>query len=520
MAGPKPNIQETLAAIYKSLEAGAFERAETIARHLQQAYPRRADVNDALGQVLLAAGLFDEAETYFRRAVEGEKNNPDYLGNLGRALRSMGRVTEAEPLLMRALAIAPRNFSTAWQLGKFCLDTGQGRRAIEFFGKAQTQAPPRAREAIRLDLIEALVGLGETEQAKTEIERGLSSGYYAPQLIAQLAALSRADAGGEVYRVIEEQLQRRDLLAKDRRVLLLSKGTILERGGDYDAAYDAIAQAKRTTASATDIEGFGRNAGLRVATFSQNMIESLGRLYGTPGNRYVFVVGLPRTGTTLVEQIISRHSEAGGMGELETMTYVAAQLRGVGPFSALGERLAAMGPAKVKALAAIYAGVAEHLAPGKKCVIDKMPHNFRHIGEIAILFPEARFIHCMRHPADSFISAFQNDMAPSHGYSYAPENYAAYYAHYMKLMDHWKKVLPGRFFDVSYETLVTKPRETIESLLSFLGLPWEEACLSPHEGKDTVRTFSNVQIRSPINAKSIGRWKPYAKYLAALTSAS
>jgi len=520
MAGPKPNIQDTLPVIHKSLEVGAFERAETIARHLQQAYPRRADVNDALGHVLLAMGRYEEAETYCRRAVASEKNNAVYLANLGRVLLSMGLVTEAEPLLRRALDLDQRLFLAAWQLGMFYFHAGKGEDAVVLFRKAQSLAPPRARDAIRLDLIDALVALGEREEAKAEIAAGLKAGRFTARLTSLLASVEKALPDSPVARLIEQQLERRDLLPEERSGLLLRKGTMLENAKSYDEAFTAFSAAKRQLTSATDIKAFAHDVDARIAFFTRGCIEELGSQYGAPGESHVFVLGLPRTGTTLVEQIISRHSQAGAMGELETMTYVTAQLRGGKPINQLKERLAELGPARVRELSALYDRVAEYLVPGKIRIVDKMPHHFRYIGEIAILFPHARFVHCLRHPADSFMSAFQNDMNAAHGYSYSPEAYAEYYAHYMRLMDHWKQVLPDRILTVPYETLAASPGPTISQLLAFLELPWEEACLSPHEGRNTVRTFSNMQVRSPINTSSIDRWKPYAKYLGALTAAN
>ena len=129
------------------------------------------------------------------------------------------------------------------------------------------------------------------------------------------------------------------------------------------------------------------------------------------------------------------------------------------------------------------------------------------LPEIAILFPDARFIDCTRHPGDTFISAIQTEMNEAHSYSYDPQDFALYHHHHRRLMQHWKQALPGRIFDLGYEELVTDPRGVVGELLAFLGLPWQEACLSPGANASTVRTFSRLQVKSAIHAGSVGRWK-------------
>lgn len=143
-----------------------------------------------------------------------------------------------------------------------------------------------------------------------------------------------------------------------------------------------------------------------------------------------------------------------------------------------------------------------------------MPHNFRHLGFIHLCFPNAKIIHCKRHPLDNFISAFQNAMNPFHGYAYNQVNYGEYYISYLRLMDHWKKVLPGSIYESQYEALTANPEVEVRNMLNFLGLPWEEACLKFNERESTVNTFSRLQIRNSINTGSVARWRNYEKHLS------
>ena len=156
----------------------------------------------------------------------------------------------------------------------------------------------------------------------------------------------------------------------------------------------------------------------------------------------------------------------------------------------------------------------KYLVPQRERAVDKMPDNFRYCAEIAFLFPNARIVHCRRHPGDTFISAFQNEMNEVHSYSYNPVSYAARYASYSALMRHWKAVLPeGQIMDLDYERLTAEPRQVIGELLGFLGLDFEEACLHPESNAGTVKTFSRLQVRAAINTSSVGRWRNYERHL-------
>ena len=180
------------------------------------------------------------------------------------------------------------------------------------------------------------------------------------------------------------------------------------------------------------------------------------------------------------------------------------------------ERLQEGGPERCKILAGGYVSLLKFLAPGAKRVVDKMPHNFVAIGLIALLFPNARIIHCIRNPADNFISAYQNMMNPNHSYSYAPEDYARYYKEYLRLMRHWQSLIPDRIFTLRYEELVANSEEKIRQLLEFLGLPWDSRCLRFHERGAMVKTFSRQQVRSALHQGSAGRWKNYEAELLPL----
>jgi hypothetical protein len=173
-----------------------------------------------------------------------------------------------------------------------------------------------------------------------------------------------------------------------------------------------------------------------------------------------------------------------------------------------------VGPTRWSAVSQQYLNLINVLAPAAPHTVDKMPHNFLHLGFIRLCFPNARIIHCTRNPLDNFVSAFQNRLNIRHSYSYDQVDYGQYYLEYTRLMYHWKTVFPDSIYESRYEELTQSPEAAVRKILDFLGLPWEEACLSFNERQSTVKTLSRMEVRNPINTGSISRWRNYEKHLS------
>lgn len=513
----KPNVQQTILLLRKLLTEKRFAQAETIARHLQNSYPRRADTNDAFGCVLAAMHDNAQAIGYCRRAVEIEPRNPIYLLNCGRILLEMSHITEAEPLLQRALSLDPKLYLAAWTLGSFYVRIGRGDRALGYYEKAMSSAPPAMCPAIRYEISNCLVSLGRAAEAESELRKNLMPGPLHAKSVAALADLGKHTVGTPEFSMVETELQRRDLTLDDRSSLLLHKGIMLENSGRFAEAFETFRTAKQILRIVPDIAAFRREVDTRIDVFTAETIRRLADAYGHSSRRHVFIVGMPRSGTTLTEQIIEAHSQAGGAGELMVMQMLSKAMRSGGNLSDIEAVLEADGGENIRRGIQFYVSLMDYLAPGKNLIADKMPHNFTLIGEISILFPHAKIVHCIRNPADNFLSAFQNQMNQGHSYSYAADSYAEYYAEYLRLMRHWYKVLPGRIFTMEYEKLTANPSNVIAELLQYLGLEWEDGCLNFHQNKSTVLTFSRLQVRSAINTGSVGRWKNYERETEGLT---
>jgi Flp pilus assembly protein TadD len=512
---PKPNLQEKLAHIARLVFRGDLRLAEPAARQLLAAYPRRSEAQHALGRVLLLGGRPELAEDHLRRAVDTDKGNALCRLDLGQCLLVMGRVVEAEAQFERARALAPSSAVVNWRFGTWLLAIGRGEEALSAFDRALASASGEDRPRIHLDKVECLLSMGRTEEAEREIRAEFMASPFRSRYIV---LLSQVNQSAEVLALLDTELARPGLHVLARSDLMLRRGSLRAKGGQHAEAFKDWIAAKQLLRAAPRGAELGRIVDERIAAFPAETIARLSALYGTPGPKPIFVIGLPRSGTTLVSEILAAHEEVGNAGEIETMTYAAAMMLGAHPVREMAQSLAEQGPEKARALAKLYWDTATHLASPKPRPVDKMPNNFLYLGEIAILFPEARFIDCVRHPADTFISAIQTEMNEAHAYTHDPEDFALYHRHHRRMMQHWHEALPGRILELSYEKLVSEPRSVVGELLAFLDLPWQEACLSPGANQSTVRTFSRLQVRSAIHAGSVGRWKPYAEWLGPLAS--
>ncbi|SDF92927.1 Tetratricopeptide repeat-containing protein [Limimonas halophila] len=257
--------------------------------------------------------------------------------------------------------------------------------------------------------------------------------------------------------------------------------------------------------------------------FTADYIREMQAAYGNPSERPVFILGMPRSGTTLVEQILSSHPDVCGAGELAKMTQlVSAATQRHTPRGAQEQRNYPLWVPEAKAdefaaMARQYLEYLDEFDAEKPRVTDKMPHNFTLVGLIAILFPNARIIHCMRDPVDVCLSCFRQNFAAPHPYSLELSDLGHHYRQYRAYMAHWRQVVPSeQLYEVQYEELVQDQERVSRELVDHIGLDWDDNCLQFHQKERAVKTASLAQVRQPIYTKSMKKWKPYAPYLGEL----
>ncbi len=510
-----PAIKAELARIAALSAAGKFAEAETKARALQSAAPQRGDVNDALALTLSDQRKLHDALPFAKAAVAAEPRNAAFLVNLGRLHIDLEQIEFAAPILEKAYRFDAGVYQAPWALAAFYYRIGQGGRAVPYFDQALLRASPEDRPLILEDYGRCLAAIGDAEAAEKIAGELLPHERFRVEALCALADLRKHDLSSPMAEQLRAELDRPEIPPKQRSNLLLALGRIHENSGDYAEAFRHFSMSRQLLTPATDKAAIAKEVSDLLAHYTPEVFERF-RGYGHPSDVPVFVVGMPRSGTTLAEQIIAAHPDAAGVGELFRIGRMNRNLSGPKGSLGLFEKMTAAGPERWQQVPEDYLRLLTFLAPGAKRAVDKMPHNFMRLGFIHLCFPKARIVNCIRHPADCFISAFQNRMNARHGYAYDQLSYAENYADYQSLMRHWKTLMPEAIFDLRYEELATDPEPVVRSLLAFLGLDWDERCLSPHETQSTVRTMSRMQVRKPINASSVGRWKNYARELQPL----
>ncbi len=482
----------------------AIESYELVLRKV----PRHAEAANNLGTAYRSVGQPGPAIRAFRQAVAARPDYVQALSNLGRVLSDHGTPSEALPFLRRACRLLPDDRELKLvlydalvreaQIDEIERDVSEYLRRrsddpdflavmafVRQYQGRKDDAVALFRKALDIDAgcIRAQLGLADISGeagADRYIDRltaDLQKGDGSPERMSRLHfALGRHLAAAGRH---EESFR------AHREANALCLATLRERGGVYDRA-----RAERYVQDICD-------------AYPKSVFEETGISEST---RPVFIIGMPRSGTTLTEQILASHPRIFGAGELSLMAQMAAGLRHglktrrtLPPTDALGKA------------ARFYLEAINGLNSEADRVVDKMPTNFVRAGLIARLFPKARIIHCRRDPIDTCISCFmQNVSTAAMAWSRDLDDLGHYYCQYRRLMDHWRTVLPaGRMLEIDYEVTVTDLEGQARRLVDFVGLDWDDACLRFHETERAVATASREQVRRPIYTSSVGRWKRY-----------
>jgi tetratricopeptide (TPR) repeat protein len=450
-------------------------------RQALAAAPQIVELLKQLGGLLYDLQQFDEAVGCYERALALAPASPLLHHAIGRARYLQGRLEESRAAFVTAIELDPDNAEHYVKVGRTFESEGRFDQAIAWQEKALAHQPDHAEAHYSL-------------------------------------AMMRSSADREARIRQLEQTLAQDPLDPDTNFALAK---LYDEVGDYDQAFrcfkagNDLCKAGHRYQPEQDASFVDR----LMTCFSKELFDAKAEI-GSPSERPVFIVGMPRSGTTLIEQILASHPQVHGHGELEQIGDLA---------NGLAERLGHRQPYPdcIAALDAITArGVAkghltqlEQTACGAVRSLDKMPHNFWHLGFITLLFPRARLIHCRRDPLDTCLSCYFQDFGRRHPFSWDLEQLGRNYRDYQRLMAHWHATLPIPVLDVPYEALVGDQEVWSRKLVDFLGLPWDDRCLAFYETNRPVLTSSAWQVRQPIYASSIGRWRHYVKHLDPLFGA-
>ncbi len=393
----------------------------------------------------------------------------------------------------------------------------------EFFQGDWLEAEKHVRHSLALnprfapayDLLASLLEqAGRFEESALVAREGLQVEPASGSLYFHLARSSRIDKEDQsLVSEIEEVLRTGQATDQDRRYLHYALGKAYDDRADYKEAMtnwdlaNALSLQLQFSGQSFDRNQYQSFFDRAAATYSSDFFRQNTRI-GSDLTMPILIVGMPRSGTTLVEQILSNHADVAAGGE------VPFWISKVGNHSAAIKANRSVAQEFAKNIQAEYLSVLTHLASGSSHVTDKMPDNYMVLGWIHALFPKARVIHVRRHPADNCLSIYATPYSRPPRYAYRKESIAFAYESYLSLMDHWRRVLPpNSILDVNYEDLVSDTERTTRRMIEFCNLPWDEACLVPERNERIVQTPSAWQVRQPVNDRSINKWKNYEPWL-------
>jgi predicted Zn-dependent protease len=495
--------------------------AEALLRaHLRQ-HPTDVAALRMLAEVGARLGRQEDAEALLARCLELAPNFHAARQHYAMVLHRGNKPAEALVEIERLLAVDPDNPGYRNLKAVVLCRTGDYVPAIAIYEQLLAEYPGQSR--VWLSLGHALKTAGQTERAITAyrkaiaIEPGFGDAWWS---LANLKTVRFDDADIAMMRA---QLQRSDLGAEHRLHLDFALGKALEDVGDYAASFGHYAAGNAQRLKLVPYRADDTTARLRRSQkiYTREFFEARSG-YGSTAPDPIFIVGLPRAGSTLIEQILSSHSMVEGTMELPEIISIVRMLRqqaegGDAPYHQV---LATMDAGEMRALGEQYLERTRiHRKSGTPFFIDKMPNNFAHIGLIRLALPNAKIIDARRHPLACGFSAFKQHFARGQGFSYGLEDIGRYYRDYVELMAHFDDVLPGRIHRVFYEDMVADTEAQVRALLDYCGLPFEEACLRFFENDRPVRTASSEQVRRPIYREGVEHWKHYEPWLGPLKAA-
>ncbi|MEL7445026.1 MAG: sulfotransferase [Pseudomonadota bacterium] len=513
------SLPRELLAVTNHIHEGRVIRAEEICRHFLRSNPSNVEGMRLLARIGLDLGILEDAEFLLESAVTFEPDNIqlrlDYIDVLRRRQNFRKAAMEADALYQRD----PESPLFQSRLAIESMQTGDYDRAFELFGKVLEALPND--HATLTSLGHALKTTGKQDEAVAKYRQAFQvkpdhgDAYYA---LANLKTYRFTDTEVTAMR---KQATRPDLAFADEVHIAFALGKAYEDRRDYEQSFHFYKRGNDLKRAQTRYSADRMSEELeRQKEFCTPELFKKHEGFGCKASDPIFIVGLPRAGSTLLEQILASHSQIDGTLELPDILALAHRLRGrkAGQSQYPGN-LSQLTFEDSARFGQQYIDDTMVHRQGAPRFIDKMPNNFRHIGLIHLILPNARIIDARRAPMDCCFSGFKQLFAEGQEFTYGLTQIGRYYADYVDLMKHWDEVLPGKVLRVQHEDVLDDLEGETRRMLDFLGLPFEHGCLDFHKTDRAVRTASSEQVRQPINRKGQNAWKPFEPWLGELETA-
>ena len=507
-------IQALLKRGFDALNAGRNDEAGACCKKILMVAPKTVEAHFLVGLIATEDKLPKVAIQAFGSVTTLDPSHAAGWAHLARNFMRIGQLKRAENAVESAIKSGTKDPMVEDLIGSTLSQLGDQHGAKRWYSRAVEQFPRSA--VFNINLASSLIFLGEKEEAEAALDRALEVRPVEAQAHGRKSGLKKATDHSHLD-VLNSLAER---FSKDPRALSFvayaagKEYEDLEEWAEAFKCFEAGAKAKRQIVEydeAAEAEMFEA----LPETFTPEWVAE--EVDGVDAESPIFIVGQPRTGTTLVERIITSHSMVHSAGELQQFGLAVrrnAEVEASGRFSA--ELMRAAASLNPKKIGGGYMSSSASMRGNLPRFVDKMPVNYLFIPLILKAIPNAKIIHLVRDPADSCFSSFKQLFAEAYFHSYTLEEMARHHVRYHRLMDYWRELLPGRFLDVRYEEVVSDLEPNARRLIDYLDLPWEDACLEFHRQDRAVMTASAVQVREKVHTRSVGRWREYENQLSPL----
>jgi tetratricopeptide (TPR) repeat protein len=492
---------------------GQLGPAESLYRQVLDQVPNDVEALCNLGLIVSEKGRYSQSIELLQKAITIEPRRPLLYVNLGSVLHKISCYDEAEQAYLHCLELDPDYLEAYKRLSLLYSELGKLDKAQESLDQAIQR-----HQDVSLYSLKAMnfMAAGKFDEARLCYRRVLEEQPNNATALRMLVQLKK-------YRQVDDDVEKMIALlgspqtsVGDRINLCFGLGKVFEEIGDYDTGFEYFRQANQLKRGSLqyDASHFDLIVRKSIETFNEAFFRK-NQDQGSDDDTPIFIVGMPRSGTTLVEQILSRHPQVFAAGELEDLKNVLFYSSAAIDLAQYPDAAGKLDAIKIRGLADIYLDKLRRHSD-KPHVTDKMPRNFIYLGMIAVMFPRAKIIHCVRDPVATCLSCYQQIFSAGQLFSYDLVELGKFYLGYRELMRHWHEVLPGRIYDIEYEQLIQNQQIESRRLLDACGLKWDERCLDFSRSERSVITSSVQQVRKQIYNDSLKRWLPYRKHLQPL----
>ena len=512
------SLPPILLYISQILNEGRLAIAEQKCREFLKKNPTNVYAMSLLSDIAKKFGYYDDAEILLENAVKFSPDDGEIRMKYALILRLKQKFTKTMEQVNILCEKFPDNLSYQAQKASEIMQNGYHSEAIDLFEKIIKENPYN---------FSAMTSKGHAEKTLGKTDKAIESYKSAYKIkndhgeaYFSLSNLKTYKFSDKELDVMKNQLKRVDLTLKDKAYFHFALAQGCEAIGDYEEAFKNLEMGNKIKKeqSKYTIEKMNKELQAQIDVCDEKFFEKLGN-GGHNANDPIFILGLPRAGSTLIEQILASHSMVDGTLELPNILSMAQSLRGDDIYGNLGNYPKTMRSLTLEKREELGKSFIDDTRIHRKNAprfTDKMPNNFRHIGLIHLILPNAKIIDARRYPLDCCFSMFKQLFAQGQEFTYGLAEAGNYYNSYVKLMNHWNKVLPNKILRVNNEDIIDDLEGQVKRMLDFLELPFEESCIKFYETDRSVRTASSEQVRKPINKSGMDRWKPYAKNLKTL----